>query len=452
MRRGALLSNALRANASPPSKPRAPSCALAPTCCYPKDLVVATPRQCQRRRNHTSTSPEQHRRQHDPGAATVAAQATSTSTTTTTTAKTAKTTIPTAGITVPAPHHDVLAPSAAAANPPPTTRPPPLHLPSKPDPAPPLFSRPGLSYLYATGVAYLKFYRTALRHVVFTNTRLLYPSSSSSSPSSSSSSSPSSSSSSSPSSSSSCSPPSPASPDDPQSPTPGEVGADHRRPPLPGTRAHLHLRLRWRHDIRRLPLFALILLVCGELTPLAVLALPRAVPLACRIPRQVEGLLRSAESRRAEGRAEAARRMAAVAVAESSSKSGRGGGEEEEAEVPVEVMAKVLGLPVRPWTPAFVLRPRVLRRLRFLAVDDALLIRAGGAAALVGDEVRLACADRGIDVLGRGEAELREALARWLRLTDATRLGGEGRERAVRRLLLLKDSEWQEAKREEDVA
>ncbi|AEO59964.1 hypothetical protein MYCTH_2308691 [Thermothelomyces thermophilus ATCC 42464] len=441
MRRGALLSNALRANASPPSKPRAPSRALVPTCCYPKDLVVATPRQCQRRRNHTSTSPEQHRRQHDPGAATVvAAQATSTTTAAATTATTtATTTIPTAGITAgitaAAPHHDVLAPSAAAANPPPTTRPPPLHLPSKPDPAPPLFSRPGLSYLYATGVAYLKFYRTALRHVVFTNTRLLYPSSSSSS------------------SSSSHSPPSPASPDDPQSATPGEVpGADRRPPPpLPGTRAHLHLRLRWRHDIRRLPLFALILLVCGELTPLAVLALPRAVPLACRIPRQVEGLLRTAESRRAEGRAEAARWMVAVAES-SSSKSGRGEEEEEDAEVPVEVMAKVLGLTVRPWTPAFVLRPRVLRRLRFLAVDDALLIRAGGAAALVGDEVRLACADRGIDVLGRGEAELREALARWLRLTDATRLGGEGRERAVRRLLLVRDSEWQEAKREEDVA
>ncbi|KAL2166073.1 hypothetical protein VTG60DRAFT_3329 [Thermothelomyces hinnuleus] len=429
MRRGALLSNALRANASPPSKPRAPSCALVPTCCYPKDLV-ATPRQCQRRRNHTSTSPEQHRRQHDPGAATAAAQATTTTTTT----------IPTTGIAAAAPHHDVLAPSAA--NPPPTTRPPPLHLPSKPDPAPPIFSRPGLSYLYATGLAYLKFYKTGLRHVVFTNTRLLYPSSSSSS------------------SSFFYSPPSPASPNDSQSATPGEVGAD-RRPPLPGTRAHLHLRLRWRHDIRRLPLFALILLVCGELTPLAVLALPRAVPLACRIPRQVEGLLRSAESRRAEGRAEAARWM--VAVVESS-KSGRGEGEveekgkgkeaaaEEEAEVPVEVMAKVLGLTVRPWTPAFVLRPRVLRRLRFLAVDDALLIRAGGAAALVEDEVRLACADRGIDVLGRGVAELREALARWLRLTDATRLGEEGRERAVRRLLLVKDSEWKEEKREEDVA
>ncbi|KAK4032357.1 hypothetical protein C8A01DRAFT_41217 [Parachaetomium inaequale] len=105
-------------------------------------------------------------------------------------------------------------------------------------------------------------------------------------------------------------------------------------------------------------------------------------------------------------------------------------------------MAKVLGLPVRAWTPGFVLGPRVQRRLGFLGVDDALLVQSGGAAALVGEEVRLACADRGVDVLGRGEEELRGVLERWLRLTDGRRLGGEGREREVKRLLLVKDSEW----------
>jgi hypothetical protein len=80
--------------------------------------------------------------------------------------------------------------------------------------------------------------------------------------------------------------------------------------------------------------------------------------------------------------------------------------------------------------------------LEFLKEDDALLVAAGGAKVLVEEELRLACTDRGVDVLGRGERELREVLGKWLRLTDARRLGEEGREEAVKRLLLVKDSEW----------
>ncbi|KAL2194867.1 hypothetical protein P885DRAFT_41668 [Corynascus similis CBS 632.67] len=387
MRHNTLFSSALRANSLSLSRPRAPTCTL-PLNLLIKELSAAPPPTSPplQRRNHTSISPNQ-RRQHNVDAETEAASIATTITT---------------------PNHYDLAPSAA--NPPPTTRPPPLDLPSKPDPAPPILSRPGFSHLFATGVAYLKFYKAALRQVIFTNTRLLYPSSSSTSTTSST-----------------------------AATEKGKQDKDYTPPPMPGTRAHLHLRLRWQHDVRRLPLFALILLVCGELTPLVVLALPRAVPLACRIPRQVEGLLRASEARRAEGRAQAQAQVGNKSVG-----NGQGKGEPVEKEVPVEVMAKVLGLPVRAWTPAFVLRSRVLRRLRFLDVDDALLIRAGGAAALVEDELRLACADRGINVLGRGEAELREALRKWLRLTDADRLGEEGRERAVRRLLLLRDSEWED--------
>ena len=191
------------------------------------------------------------------------------------------------------------------------------------------------------------------------------------------------------------------------------------------TRSYLVLHHRWRHDVRRVPLFALILLVCGEFTPLVVLALPGAVPLPCRVPGQVEGLLRRVERGRREAREK-------VAVAD----GGGGAGE--------VVMARVLGVPARAWTPGFLVRSRVEGRLRFLRVDDALLVKApGGVAGLVEEEVRLACADRGVDVLGREEKELRGVLARWLRLTDARRLGEEGREREVRRLLLLKDSEWE---------
>ncbi|KAK4032271.1 hypothetical protein C8A01DRAFT_41287, partial [Parachaetomium inaequale] len=206
MRHRTLLTSALRANAAQLSKHHAPPCAVLTS--LSRDLSRTRTAQ---RRSYTSASPT-HRRQH-PSTATAAP--------TTTT------------ILPPATTTNALPPSAA--NPPPTTRPPPLNLPVRApnSPRPPFLSPANFSHLLATGVAYLKFYKTGLKHII-TNTRLLY------------------------------------------SKRPDILAAR----PHPSTRAYLHLRLRWQHDVRRLPLFALILLVCGEFTPLVVLALPGAVPLA----------------------------------------------------------------------------------------------------------------------------------------------------------------------------
>ena len=63
------------------------------------------------------------------------------------------------------------------------------------------------------------------------------------------------------------------------------------------------------------------------------------------------------------------------------------------------------------------------------------------------DEVRLACVDRGIAVLGRRVEELREVLGRWLLLTDATRLGEAGSEEERVRLLLMDEKEWAAARK-----
>ncbi|KAG7293782.1 hypothetical protein NEMBOFW57_003839 [Staphylotrichum longicolle] len=285
---------------------------------------------------------------------------------------------------------------SATANPPATTRPPPLNLPTRPaeaDTSP----KAKFSHLFATGVAYLKFYKTGVKHI-YTNTRLLYSSSSATK--------------------------------DP------ELAAAR---PAPGTRAHFLLRLRWRYDVRRLPLFAVILVVCGEFTPLVVLALPRAVPGPCRIPRQVEGLLRGVErggGRLGRWRRRRLRRRLGGIKKGGGWERGRGGGGGERG-------ARILGLSARAWTPGFLVRKRVAERLGYLREDDALLVEAGGAKGLVDEEVRLACADRGVDVLGREVEELRSVLGRWLRLTNARRLGEEGREKAVTRLLLAKDSEWE---------
>jgi hypothetical protein len=279
--------------------------------------------------------------------------------------------------TTPLLQNHTLAPTAA--NPPSTTRPPPLTLPTRPPPNAPALSKP--KYYLALGLAFLKFYKTGLKHII-TNTRLLYTS----------------------------------------KPIP-----DGPARPYEGTRAHLHLRLRWAHDVRRLPFFALVLLVCGEFTPFVVLLMPRAVPGTCRVPRQADKLLQEQERLRVEGRGE----VAAL-----------GGGQQQVPQAPDGAMAKILGVRVGRLTPGWVLRPRVLRRLRFLGVDDALLVQAGGAEALVEVAVRLACVLRGFAGLGRGERELRAVLGKWLRLTDARRLGEEGSEKAVVRLLLTKEAEW----------
>ncbi|SPQ24744.1 322c427e-17c5-4e44-8448-911f6c5cab2d [Thermothielavioides terrestris] len=227
--------------------------------------------------------------------------------------------------------------------------------------------------------------------------------------------------------------------------------------PEPHTRAFSLLYRRWQHDARRLPLFALMLLVCGELTPFAVLFLPRVVPFTCRIPSQVEKVLREAEARR-----RAARRLVAAggaAAGEDFARSWSGGegraGEKKDgkggaarikvvgaARATPEALAMILDLPVRSWTRKKRLWSRIHERLHFLNVDDGLLAEAGGAEALVAEELRLACADRGIDVLGRSEEELRTALGRWLHLTDERRLGVEERQKAVLWLLLSEESQW----------
>jgi hypothetical protein len=55
------------------------------------------------------------------------------------------------------------------------------------------------------------------------------------------------------------------------------------------TRREYQLYLRTKHDLGKLLPFSLVFLICGEFTPLVVLALgSRVVPYTCRIPRQQE--------------------------------------------------------------------------------------------------------------------------------------------------------------------
>ncbi|KAF3763666.1 hypothetical protein M406DRAFT_341124 [Cryphonectria parasitica EP155] len=287
--------------------------------------------------------------------------------------------------------------SSTAANPPSTTRPPPLELPTRgPDTS-------TFKHLFATGKAYLTFYKTGLRNI-YLNTRLVWSLDTASGI--------------------------PRSDTSSSATTPATIRAVGTT-----TRSTLLLHRRWRHDVRRLPLFALVLLVCGELTPFIVLGFPGVVPLTCRIPRQVELLRRRAETRRA---------TSAARLHDEEE------GEEEEDEEKVRSaaldparaashIARSLGLVSPLWdrlalpdaAVAFLARRRLHGHLAFLAEDDALLAQAGGAAVLEGEEVRLACEDRGLDVLGRDVEDAREDLRQWLAVTRAAGDSSEARPRNI---------------------
>ena len=164
-----------------------------------------------------------------------------------------------------------------------------------------------------------------------------------------------------------------------------------------------------------------------------VVAVPSIVPYTCRIPQHVAKLRKQLEERRAHSLSDY------NYAVQSSAKP--------EHQLPFAHVARSLGLVSSFWdrigfVPEFVAKPRVEKRLLFLAEDSMLLLKAGGVPVLEDEEVKLACCDRGIDVTGRSDEELRDVLSRWLRLVTQQE-GGKG-EAVVRimHLLTWPDSEW----------
>ncbi|KAI1290574.1 hypothetical protein F5Y03DRAFT_56179 [Xylaria venustula] len=258
-------------------------------------------------------------------------------------------------------------------NPPASTRPPPLELPTR-DPSANLFS-----HLFKLGKAYTTFYKTGLK-AVFTNRRLArdLP----------------------------FTPPPHLPPPSPQ-PSASTALSPPANKSANLTRSALLLRARVRHDIRRLPLFGLVVLVCGEFTPLIVLLFPRLTPYTCRIPAQTSVIRRGVEARRAAS-------FRALAHSSSSSSS---------AAVADGHICRSLGLGSKMWDKMGFdvpfARPRAAGAVARIVQDDALLRSYGGGAggavaALVDDEVVLACEKRGINTLGKDVAVLRKELEDWV--------------------------------------
>jgi hypothetical protein len=179
------------------------------------------------------------------------------------------------------------------------------------------------------------------------------------------------------------------------------------------------------------PLFGLVLVVTGEFTPLLVPWLDPIIPGTCRIPSQVHSALATAEKRRA----------AAFDALDGAVGDRVGAGIDcLDRNAARALVLRSLNLTSRSWALLGPLVPtaalwavgRGASRVAFLEGDDVLLARSReGVSGLVPDEVRIACAERGIDVLDRGEDELRRLLGEWLRLTEAVEPAERRRRMAV---------------------
>lgn len=61
------------------------------------------------------------------------------------------------------------------------------------------------------------------------------------------------------------------------------------------------------------------------------------------------------------------------------------------------------------------LKRRVRQAMEYLDMDDTLITRAGGVGEMSREEVKMACVERGINVVGINEEKLKEFLVSWLR-------------------------------------
>ncbi|OHE92891.1 hypothetical protein CORC01_11833 [Colletotrichum orchidophilum] len=181
------------------------------------------------------------------------------------------------------------------------------------------------------------------------------------------------------------------------------------------SRADWVLLWRVRHDVLRVPLFGLVLLVCGEFTPLIVIFVDGVVPYTCRLPRQIDASFSQAEERRHRSFADF-ERAAPQGVAAAQGTAARAPARKHvlrSLHMPGMMWDKIGFIPPGMWATKGKLR------MAFLEGDDRLLARDGGAAGLEEQEVKIAATERGIDCAGRGVQELRRLLDEWLRLTEA---------------------------------
>ncbi|PSN62819.1 hypothetical protein BS50DRAFT_577708 [Corynespora cassiicola Philippines] len=215
------------------------------------------------------------------------------------------------------------------------------------------------------------------------------------------------------------------------------------------SRAEWQITRRSTRDMLRLLPFGALVLVLGEWMPLIALYLTPIIPEPCRIPKQVTKELEKKETarrKRKEKLLASSFRMLPRhhSPPPSSSSSSSSAANPQIAKDPMAPWTRApasytpeqvsrlghwglwaLGVRLdaysRIWDfgganfapPKWVLRWGVGRKLAYLKEDDRLIGRDGGWKGLSRREVERACVERGIDVLGRGEGELKKALKAW---------------------------------------
>jgi hypothetical protein len=207
---------------------------------------------------------------------------------------------------------------------------------------------------------------------------------------------------------------------------PARIEEHHPEPLHSLTRAEFQFLRREVGDTLRLPVFALILIVFGEWTPALVALFGGIVPKTCRIPRQVRGsLVRRHQKREVRlHRLVVSNRKARLEAMSAGVRNQGNGGDKESMMSQIDRDAIIYALAHRLGTYSALsdvvnlTERRLIKRLRYLDADDALMRRdAGGSSAgaikeLGREEVRIACDERGIDVLRKtGEKDKR---GRWL--------------------------------------
>ena len=202
------------------------------------------------------------------------------------------------------------------------------------------------------------------------------------------------------------------------------------RDPAALTRAEWILLSRVRHDVLRIPLFGIILLICWEMTPIVVAVFDGVVPTTCRLPFQNLKAIKRAEERRR------------VSFEELDSKFGPGVADGSENQITPQYarthtlrsLHLISGLWDRlGFVPSYLWRSNGEPRIAYLEADDALLSQANDLSAMEPEEVEIACAERGINVQGQSPEDLQRSLSRWLELTAS----GDGVERRKRMTVLL---------------
>ncbi|KAA8566611.1 hypothetical protein EYC84_009156 [Monilinia fructicola] len=179
------------------------------------------------------------------------------------------------------------------------------------------------------------------------------------------------------------------------------------------SRADFQLLTRNRHDVKRVPIFAFV------------------VPWTCRIPKQIDSDRKKLEERRA------------ISFRNLTIKTPVDGtGVQGLQRMQLLHISWSLGLSSSMWDyiggrlpglPNAILKRKVAKRVEYLELDDLLIKRDGGVKNMEEEEVRMACVERGINVIGKDVHILRMHMNAWLRSREKT---------GVETLLLTRPAAW----------